>query len=112
MLFLPMTNIGKVERFSALEGESPELSKLSSKKWENTKLKVRKSVETLAGDLIKLYAARKISKGFQFKSKNSEDELFSDGFAYQETPDQLDAIQNTLKDMVGELPMDLSLIHI
>ncbi|MCB0319383.1 MAG: transcription-repair coupling factor [Bdellovibrionales bacterium] len=106
MLFLPMVNISKIERFSATEGQQPRLDKLSSTRWQKTKARVRQSVELLAGDLVKLYAARSISKGWRFDPAGAEDERFADGFPYQETRDQLQAIESTLANMAEDRPMD------
>jgi len=105
-LFLPIQNIGKIQKFNAAEGKAPALDKLSSKRWTETKRKVRESVATLAGELIKLYATRSIAKGWRFDPYGAEDERFADGFAYNETPDQLKAIEETLSDMAKDKPMD------
>ncbi len=106
MLYLPLTNIGRVQRFSALEGQTPRIDKLSSTRWKKTRQKVQQSVATLAGDLIKLYAARNMTQGFAFDSPNFEDERFADDFPYNETQDQLRAIEETLHDMSTKKPMD------
>ncbi|MCI5064287.1 transcription-repair coupling factor [bacterium] len=105
-LFLPMTNIAKVQRYTGVEGQEPSLDKLSSQKWEKTKAKVRRSVEVLAGDLVKLYAARQVAKGWRFDPAGAQDEEFAEGFPFQETDDQLQAIEETLADMARERPMD------
>jgi transcription-repair coupling factor (superfamily II helicase) len=105
-LYLPVQNIGKIQRFVGAEGQGPSLDRLSSGRWQKTKKKVRKSLETLAGDLIKLYAARAVAKGWRFDSIGAEDERFSDSFPYDETADQLSAIEACLTDMASERPMD------
>ncbi len=105
-LYLPVHNIGKVQKFQAAEGQTPALDKLASTRWVKTKLKVREAVATLAGDLIKLYATRSIAKGWRFEPYGSEDENFAEEFPYDETPDQLSAIKDTLKDLASERPMD------
>ncbi|MCB0311499.1 MAG: DEAD/DEAH box helicase, partial [Bdellovibrionales bacterium] len=61
---------------------------------------------TLAGDLIKLYAARSIAQGWRFEPFGAEDERFADSFAFDETADQLKAIEETMQDMASERPMD------
>lgn len=105
-LYLPVQNIGKIQKFSAAEGHVPLMDRLSSKRWVKTKEKVKEAVLPLAGDLIKLYAARSTVKGWQFDPFGAEDERFADEFAYEETPDQLKAIEDTLKDMASDKPMD------
>ena len=105
-LFLPVQHIGKIQKFSAAEGKAPTLDKLSSQRWNKTKRKVRESVATLAGDLVRLYAARSAARGWRFEPYGAEDDRFADGFAYDETPDQLRAIEETLEDMASDKPMD------
>ena len=105
-LFLPVQFVGRIQKFVSSEGVSPTVDKLSSQQWQKTKRKVREAVAALAGDLLKLYAARSISKGWCYDAYGAEDERFSDGFPWQETPDQLQAIQDVLADMQKEQPMD------
>jgi transcription-repair coupling factor (superfamily II helicase) len=84
----------------------PVIDKLSSTRWLRTRQKVKESVIPLAGDLIRLYATRSVAKGWRFEPQGAEDDRFADGFAYNETPDQLKAIEETLKDMAADKPMD------
>jgi len=105
-LYLPIQQIGKIQKFAASEGKLPTLDKLSSTRWQRTKQKVRDSVVVLAGDLIKLYAARSVAKGWRYEPVGAEDERFADGFAYEETPDQRKAIKESLADMALDKPMD------
>jgi len=105
-LYLPLVNISKIQRFTGADGQVPQLHKLGSKKWIQTKSKVRKSLELLAGDLIRLYASRELSRGWSFAETGIDDQSFSDTFAFDETEDQLKAIQDTLNDMTSEKPMD------
>ncbi|MGI6680062.1 MAG: transcription-repair coupling factor [Bdellovibrionota bacterium] len=105
-LFLPVTSIKKIEKFVAGEGQEPTLDKLSSRKWLQTKSKIRSAVFELAGDLIRLYKDREIARGWSFSKYNLEDDTFADGFGYKETKDQLDAINDSLKDMASLKPMD------
>ncbi|MFM1848678.1 MAG: hypothetical protein RL417_2152, partial [Pseudomonadota bacterium] len=105
-LYLPVQNIGKIQKFVAAEGQRPILDKLGSTRWVKTRQKVRDSVVALAGDLIKLYAQRSIAKGWRYEPFGAEDERFADGFAFEETPDQESAIQDTVRDLASEKPMD------
>ena len=105
-LYLPIEHIGKVQRFSAAEGQTPIIDKLGSTRWVKTKQKVRESIIALAGDLIKLYAARSIAQGWQYEPYGAEDDRFADGFPYDETPDQMKAIEDTIGDMSSDKPMD------
>jgi transcription-repair coupling factor (superfamily II helicase) len=105
-LYLPVQNIGKLQKYFATEGQTPALDKLGSKKWIKTKEKIRESIVTLAGDLIQLYATRSVAKGWRFDDAGAEDERFADEFPYDETPDQTEAINDTLGDMATDKPMD------
>lgn len=105
-LYLPAHQIGKIQKFVGAEGQSPVVDKLSSTRWARTKQKVRDSIVTLAGDLIRLYASRAVSKGWRFEPYGAEDDRFSDSFPYDETPDQRKAISETLNDMAADKPMD------
>ncbi len=105
-IYLPVQNIGKIQKFSAADGKLPQIDKLGSRRWINTKKKIRSALATLAGDLIKLYASRKLVKGWRYDPYGAEDERFADDFPFNETPDQLKAIQDTLNDMSKQTPMD------
>ncbi len=105
-LYLPIENIGKVQKFVSKDGAKPQLDKLGTTKWESKKAKVRQAVVALAGELIKLYAARKNARGCQFEPPGAEDERFADGFGFVETPDQQKAIADTFCDMHSAKPMD------
>ncbi len=105
-LYLPVHQITKIRKFHAAEGAAPEMDKLGSNRWIRTKDRVKRSVATLAGDLIKLYASREIVQGWRFEPWGAEDERFADGFPYQATPDQAKAIHETVKDLSAPKPMD------
>jgi transcription-repair coupling factor (superfamily II helicase) len=105
-LYLPIENIGKVQKFISKDGAKPHLDKLGSTKWESKKAKVRQAIVALAGELIKLYAARKAVRGWRFDRPGAEDERFADGFGFIETADQQKAITETFSDMHAEKPMD------
>ncbi len=105
-LFLPVHNIAKIQKFVAAEGQKPALDKLGSNRWVNTKEKIKQAVLPLAGDLIKLYAQRSVAKGWRYEPPGAEDERFADSFAFNETTDQLKAIDEILADMGSDKPMD------
>ncbi len=106
VLYVPIQNIGRVKKFSASEGQVPHLDKLASTRWVKTKAKIRESVAALAGDLIRLYAARSVAKGWRFEPWGAEDERFAEGFPYNETPDQQKAIEEVISDMSKDQVMD------
>lgn len=105
-LYLPIHSIAKVSKFQAPEGQEPKLDKLKNSRWTERKAKVRHAVETLAGDLLRLYAARSVAKGWRFDPPGAEDERFAESFPFDETLDQRKAIEETLEDMSSERPMD------
>ncbi|MCX6115550.1 MAG: transcription-repair coupling factor [Proteobacteria bacterium] len=105
-LYLPAHQIGKIQKFVATEGQQPHIDKLGSTRWFRTKQKIRDSIVTLAGDLIRLYASRSVARGWRFEPLGAEDERFADSFPYDETPDQRKAIKETLNDLANDKPMD------
>jgi transcription-repair coupling factor (superfamily II helicase) len=105
-LYLPAHQIGKIQKFVATEGQQPTVDKLGSTRWARAKQKIRDSIVTLAGDLIRLYAGRSVARGWRFEPFGAEDERFADSFQYDETPDQRKAIQETVADLAAEKPMD------
>ena len=106
VLYVPIQNINRIQKFSAAEGQSPALDKLASTRWLKTKAKVRESVAALAGDLIRLYAARSVAKGWRFDPMGGSDEQFAETFPYDETADQMKAIEEVLDDMSQDRVMD------
>jgi transcription-repair coupling factor (superfamily II helicase) len=105
-LYLPVQNFAKIHKFSSKDGDTPPIDKLSSGRWEQTKRKVREQVQAIAGELLNLYAARSIAVGHEYEAFSENDELFASTFPYQETPDQIAAIQDVLRDMASSKPMD------
>ena len=76
-LLLPIQMIGKVQKYSTPTDETPRLDRLSSNRWIKTKEKIKETVAALAGDLIKLYAKRSITRGWRFEPWGAEDERFA-----------------------------------
>lgn len=105
-LFIPVDNIGKVQKYIAKEGLTPALSQLGNKNWEKAKEKVQREVVELAGQLITLYAKREIAQGYAFTEVDEQDHAFADSFPYEETADQQSAIDDVLNDMAQSKPMD------
>ncbi|MCB0337133.1 MAG: DEAD/DEAH box helicase, partial [Bdellovibrionales bacterium] len=105
-LFVPVENIGKVQKYSGVEGKAPKLTKLGGKTWEKEKRKVRENVAELAGQLLHVMAERELAKGFSFGAMDAEDRFFAETFPFEETPDQQAAIKAVLDDMERIQPMD------
>lgn len=105
-LFIPTDQIDAIQKYVASEGKEPKIYKLGGSDWKKVREKVRRSVEDIADDLIKLYAEREVARGFAFSSDNDLLNQFETSFAYQETDDQLRSINEIKKDMEKERPMD------
>ena len=105
-LYIPIENIKLIQKYIGSEGMKPRLNKLGGAEWAKTKQKVRKRIKDIAGKLIKLYAAREEAKGFAFSKDTDLQTDFEADFAYQETKDQLSAIEDIKKDMESTMPMD------
>ncbi len=105
-LFLPVDRLGLVQRYVGPEGSQPALDKLGGVSWEKSKGKARKNIEELAGELLEIYARRQLSEGFSFSPPDEMYREFEASFAWEETPDQLSAIQDVLADMQHSKPMD------
>lgn len=105
-LYVPVDQIDQVQKYVGSEEKDPKIYALGGSDWKKVKRKVESSVQDIADDLIKLYAEREASKGFQFSKDGTEQAEFEASFAYQETEDQLRAIQEIKADMERERPMD------
>ena len=105
-LFLPVDRLGLVQRYVGPEGSNPSLDKLGGVSWEKSKGKARKNIEELAGELLEIYARRQLSEGYSFSPPDEMYREFEASFAWEETPDQLSAIQDVLADMQHSKPMD------
>ncbi|WP_432823281.1 transcription-repair coupling factor, partial [Trichloromonas sp.] len=105
-LYLPVERIEKVQKYVGGEGQAPRLDKMGGGAWEKAKLKARAAVEELARELLKIYARREMSQGFRYGRPDRVFREFEAAFPYEETPDQLRAIQEVLADMESERPVD------
>lgn len=103
-LWIPTDSLDLVSRYSG--SEAPSVSKMGGADWAKTKAKARKATEAIAGELVRLYATRKATKGYAFSPDTPWQRELEDAFAYQETPDQLVTIDEVKKDMESETPMD------
>lgn len=105
-LYLPLDKLDALYRYSLTEDREPRLSKLGGSEWERTKRKVSQSIQDMAEELLKLYAARQAREGHTFSPDTPWQNQFEEAFPYQETPDQLKAIKETKRDMESRRPMD------
>jgi len=105
-LYLPIDRINLIQKYLGVEGVSPTLDKMGGKNWEKVKSRVKKTAEKMAKELLDLYAARKVNEGFAFSPDDSLYHDFEAQFEYEETPDQIRAIEQVLNDMEQKNPMD------
>jgi transcription-repair coupling factor (superfamily II helicase) len=105
-LYLPVDRLHLVQKYMGVEDAVPPLDKLGGKAWEKTKKKVRKAVEKIARELVELYAARRVLPGHQYSPPDPALREFEATFEFEETPDQLNAIQDVWDDMSSDRPMD------
>jgi transcription-repair coupling factor (superfamily II helicase) len=105
-IFVPIEQVNLVQRYIGQESRNPRLDKIGGKTWDNKKKKVRKSVEDLADRLITLYAGRQTAQGHSFPKDDDFQIEFEASFPYQETKDQLLAVEEIKDDMESPRPMD------
>lgn len=105
-LYLPLDKLDALYRYSLTEDREPRLSKLGGSEWERTKRKVSQSIQDMAQELLKLYAARQSRQGHAFGPDTPWQAQFEEAFPYRETPDQLKAIRDVKRDMESRRPMD------
>ncbi|MBQ8634520.1 transcription-repair coupling factor [bacterium] len=105
-LFMPAEQINLLCRYRGSGVTKPKLSKMGGSAWETTKAKAKKEVESIAYDLLDLYAKRKIAHGIEFEIDSNWQYEMEENFEFTETPDQMKAIIDTKKDMEDSNPMD------
>jgi transcription-repair coupling factor (superfamily II helicase) len=103
-LFVPTDALDQLTKY--VGGESPNLSKMGGSDWAKAKSQAKRAVREIAGELIRLYSARMSSPGFAFSPDTPWQGELEDAFAYIETPDQLQTIDEVKADMEAPVPMD------
>ena len=103
-LFVPTDQLDQITKY--VGGETPTLSKMGGADWGKAKGRARKAVKEIAGELIRLYAARQSAPGFAFSGDTQWQRELEDAFPYSETPDQLATIEEVKADMERPIPMD------
>jgi transcription-repair coupling factor (superfamily II helicase) len=103
-LYVPSDQVDMVSKY--VGGEAPKLNRLGSAEWSKTKSRVRRRVREVAKELVKLYSERLRVKGFSFGADTPWQRELEDSFPYEETPDQLRAIDEVKDDMESASPMD------
>ncbi|MQA27376.1 MAG: transcription-repair coupling factor, partial [Micromonosporaceae bacterium] len=103
-LYVPTDQLDQLTRY--VGGEQPSLHRLGGGDWAKTKNRARKAVREIAGELVRLYAARQSAEGHEFAPDSPWQRELEDAFPYQETPDQWAAIDEVKRDMELRVPMD------
>nr|WP_262899714.1 transcription-repair coupling factor [Winogradskyella alexanderae] len=106
ILYLSIHSLHKITKFNGKDGKPPKIYKLGSKAWKNLKQKTKSRVKEIAFNLIKLYAKRKLKKGFQYAPDSYLQHELEASFIYEDTPDQVSSTQDIKNDMESERPMD------
>jgi transcription-repair coupling factor (superfamily II helicase) len=106
-LYVPLTRLDLIQKYRSTDaGPAPVLNRLGSQQWTKTKARVRKAMQDMAGELLKLYAERHTAQGTAFSPDNEFQREFEDSFEYRETDDQVTAISAIKHDMESTTPMD------
>lgn len=106
LLYVNISSLHKISKFSGKEGSVPKMNKLGSDVWSKLKEKTKKQVKDIATDLINLYAQRKSQQGFSHSPDNYMQTELEASFIYEDTPDQAKASEDVKRDMEKESPMD------
>jgi len=105
-IYLPVENFHRIQKYKAAEEISPKLNKLGTGEWEKIKAKTKSSVSKIAKDLVELYAKRLNTEGFAFGGDVDMQWALESSFPYDETTDQMQAIEEVKSDMEKNYPMD------
>ena len=106
ILYLSIHSLHKITKFNGKDGKPPKVYKLGSKGWKTLKQKTKSRVKEVAFNLIKLYAKRKMRKGFQYQPDSFMQHELEASFIYEDTPDQITSTADIKADMESERPMD------
>ncbi|SKA95416.1 transcription-repair coupling factor [Caloramator quimbayensis] len=105
-LYVPAEQLDMVQKYIGADDNPPKVYKLGGSEWAKTKKKVKESLKEMAENLIELYAVRRTIKGYAFSKDTPWQKQFEEEFPYDETPDQLTAIEEIKRDMEKTQPMD------
>ncbi len=105
-LYLPVDRLNLIQRYIGGDGKPPRLDKLGSHSWERAKKRAEAAVSEMVKELLDLYAVRQVFEGFKFPPMDQFYKEFEATFEYEETPDQMQAIEEVMSDMDKPKPMD------
>ena len=105
-LYVPTDQLDRVQKYVGPEGKPPKVNRLSGPEWRKQKARVQADIQEIAGDLVRLYAERQEVQGYAFSPDTPWQREFEDSFPYDETEDQLTAIEEIKRDMEAPRVMD------
>ena len=105
-LYVPTDQLDRVQKYIGKEGVAPKLNRMSGGEWQRQKARVKAAIKDMADELVKLYARRGAAAGFAFSPDTPWQREFEDAFPYEETPDQLQSIEEIKADMEKQQVMD------
>jgi transcription-repair coupling factor (superfamily II helicase) len=105
-LYVPLDRLNQVQRYRGAEDHAPKLDRLGGSSWGRTTARVKKSVEEMAHELVELYASREVVQRSGYGGDSTLTHEFEAAFEYEETPDQLRAIEDIKRDLEAAKPMD------
>ena len=106
ILYIPVSQMDLIQKYAGSDAKKPKLNKLGTTQWVKTKTQVKKAVQAVAEDLVKLYAVRQKTEGFVYGPDTVWQKEFEEMFPFEETEDQIQAIEDTKKDMESTKIMD------
>ena len=105
-LYVPLDRLNRVQRYKGAEGHVPKMDKLGGSSWGRTTARVKKGIEEMAHELVELYANREVVHRGEYGGDSTLTHAFEAAFEYEETPDQLKAIEDIKHDLESSKPMD------
>lgn len=105
-LYVPVSSLHLISRYSGIDPDKAPINKLGTEQWVRAKKKAAEDVRDVAAELLDLYAKRAANKGFAYTETDGQYATFANAFPFEETPDQLQAIDAIMSDMVSDKPMD------
>lgn len=105
-LYVPVTSLHLISRYTGSDPDNAPLHRLGTEQWQRAKRKAVEELKDVAAELLELYAKRAAHQGFAYQALDGQYNLFAAAFPFEETPDQLKAIDEIMKDMASGKPMD------
>jgi transcription-repair coupling factor (superfamily II helicase) len=105
-LYVPLDRLNQVQRYKGSEGHVPKMDKLGGSSWGRTTAKIKKGIEEMAHELVELYANREVVQRREYGEDTTLTHAFEAAFEYEETPDQIKAIDDIKRDLEAPKPMD------